>query len=149
MKRVNPVDLLAGLFVVTIGVVAIIEALQFNLGSARAMGPGYFPFYIGVLMICLGLVIIIVGGFFNRNAILEFPALRSLLFITAGIFCFSLLIERIGLVVAVAVAVFIVTFADRPFKLRRSLVLATVIPVICVLIFQMALGLQLQAFRWD
>ena len=43
----NRIDLLAGLFVGLVGVIALIEAMNFELGSARRMGPGYFPFYIG------------------------------------------------------------------------------------------------------
>lgn len=155
MKKLNRIDLLAGAFIILMGGIAIIEALRFNLGTARSMGPGYFPLHVGILMMILGCGIIFVEGLrrpsngqdSNGNTVV-LPRVRSLLFITAGILGFTMLIERGGLVPAVAAAVFLSCLADREMKPLQIGILTVVIPTVCVVIFQWLLGLQVQAFRW-
>jgi hypothetical protein len=42
-----------------IGLFFAIVARQYQYGTAAKMGPGYFPFWLGVLMALIGLLVLI------------------------------------------------------------------------------------------
>lgn len=154
MKRLNKVDLLAGLFAILIGSLSIQEALHFEIGTARSIGAGYFPLYVGILLLFLGFGIIFIEGLRPRLApahgdeTITYPKVRSIIYITAAIFAFSQLIERVGLVPAVAAAVFLSMLADKEIRPLKAILMTMAVPIVCVIIFQWAFSLQVQAFRW-
>lgn len=150
MSKLNKIDVLAGLFVVLIGVLAIVEALNFNLGSARRMGPGYFPLHVGILMLLLGVGIILEGRKPAEEAFAfgDLPRPRSLLLILAAVVAFALMIERFGLLPAGAVAVFLSALAEPRTPMRHKLALTVAVPVISVLIFKIGLDMQVHIIRW-
>jgi hypothetical protein len=57
----NTRDFYAGLLFVAFGVVALVMAQSYSIGTAARMGPGYFPRLLGILLIGLGAVQAIVG----------------------------------------------------------------------------------------
>lgn len=151
MTRLNKIDLLAGLFVVLIGALAIVEALNFDLGTSQRMGPGYFPFYVGVLMVLIGIGIVL-EGLKPHDEAFEFgqlPTLRALLLILAAVIGFALTIERFGLFPASALAVFLGTLADTRTPIVQKLALAVAVPLVSVLIFKMGLAMQVDIVRWN
>ncbi|WP_162409183.1 tripartite tricarboxylate transporter TctB family protein [Acuticoccus sediminis] len=147
--QMSKVDIVAGLCVIAIGVFALVEALNYPFGSTRNMGPGYFPTVLSVAMIAIGIGIILVearapsegeesaGGF-------DLTTLRSLITNMAGFTAFALLIERAGLLVAAAVAVFLASRASPATSLLRSLVLSVAVAGMCGLVFVYGLHLQMR-----
>ncbi|MGX1099522.1 tripartite tricarboxylate transporter TctB family protein [Amorphus sp. MBR-141] len=146
----NKIDVLAGLLVIAFGVIAVSEALQFNLGSARRMGPGYFPFYIGCFLILVG-VGLLVEQFWKKtpdaDAASPMP-LRTILLIMAAVCSFAVTIERFGLAPATAISVFLGSLADRNTSMLQKLALTLIVPFACVLIFWLGLSIQVDVFRW-
>ena len=57
LKIKNPQDFWSGIFFVALGVLAIYLSLRYPRGSALEMGPGYFPTWLGGIMIGFGIVI--------------------------------------------------------------------------------------------
>ena len=115
MSNLNKIDVLAGLFVIVIACLSLVQSLSLDMGSARNMGPGYFPFYIGLILFAVGVGLILSGRRPAEEAP-EFgtlPTLRSILLILAAVISFALLIERFGMLPATAAAVFLGTLADR------------------------------------
>ena len=150
MAKLNKIDVLAGLFVILLGVLSIVESLNFNMGTTRNMGPGYFPYYIGVLMIIVGVGIILEGLRPARYALNfgQLPSLRGLLMILAGVIAFALLIPRVGLAHATAVAVFLGSLADDTTPILQKLLLTVLVPLVAVLSFKVGLGMNTDVFRW-
>lgn len=150
MTKLNKIDVLAGLFVIFLGILAIVEALNFDMGTARRMGPGYFPFYIGIFLLLVGGGIILEGRKPREEAheFGQLPTLRALLLILAAVICFALTIERFGLVVASAIAVFLGTLADNRTTMTTKLALTVAVPAVSVLIFKLGLGMQVDIFEW-
>ena len=150
MAKLNKIDVLAGLFVILLGVLSIVESLNVNMGPTRNMGPGYFPYYIGVLMIIVGVGIILEGLRPARYALNfgQLPSLRGLLMILAGVIAFALLIQRVGLAPATAVAVFLGSLADDTTPILQKLLLTVLVPLVAVLIFKVGLGMNTDVFRW-
>jgi hypothetical protein len=50
----NGKDFYAGLFFFFIGIVTVLEARGYSVGTARNMGPGYFPILLGYLLLMIG-----------------------------------------------------------------------------------------------
>ena len=148
MRRVDPVELLAGGLLIAIGLWYATYALgEYTYGSARRMGPGYFPTWVGYIMAGLGAGIALLGML--RPGDLPKVALRPVLAICAGGFAFAATVESFGLVPAVFCLVIIGTLAEHPYRLVRTLLLAACLSVIGVVLFSHGLGIPLAPFRWN
>ena len=58
MKIRNQRDFGAGIMFIVVGIFFAVIASQYRMGTAAKMGPGYFPFWLGVLMAVIGLIIL-------------------------------------------------------------------------------------------
>src|SRR5688572_12351576 len=57
LKIKSPEDFWSGLIFIGIGVLAMYLSRDYPMGSALRMGPGYFPTWLGGIMIGFGVVI--------------------------------------------------------------------------------------------
>lgn len=148
MRRVDPVELVAGGLLIAIGLWYATYALaEYNYGSARRMGPGYFPTWVGYIMASLGGGIVLLG--LARPGDLPRFSLRPLVAICAGGFAFAAIVESFGLVPAVFALVIIGTLAESPYKPIRTVLLAAALSGIGVMLFSWGLGIPLTPFRWN
>lgn len=150
MRHIEYRDLVAGLLMAGLGLfVAAYAASHYRMGDAARMGPGYFPTVLGLVLAALGLLIV---AFAFRKAVhvLSPPPFvwRPLLAVLAAILVFSALVERLGLVPATIGLTFVVVLAERPFQLRRTLLLAIGLALISWLIFAVGLQMTLPAFTF-
>jgi hypothetical protein len=150
VAKLNKIDVLAGLFVILIGVLSVMESLNFNMGTTRNMGPGYFPYYIGIFMLIVGVGIVLEGfrPALEGQVFGQLPSIRGLLMILAGVIGFALTIQRFGLAPATAIAVFLGTMADDSTPILQKVILTIAVPIVSVLIFKYGLGMNADVFRW-
>lgn len=133
--RVDAKDFFAGaLFIVIAAVFATSALRNLSLGSARAMGPGYFPLMMTVPLAGIGLAIIL-RAIGRPTEPVEFVSPRSLLLILAAPAAFALSIGRLGFIFALAATVLIAGFASRMMTARFAVALAVFMTGLCVLIF--------------
>lgn len=148
MRRIDPIELIAGGLLIALGVwYASFALAEYSYGTARRMGPGYFPTWIGYIMGGLGVTIVMLG--FARRG--EWPrfSLRPMVAILLGIFGFAAVVEVFGLVPAVFALVLIATLSESPYKVPRTLALAACLSVLAVIVFSKGLGIPLVPFRWS
>jgi hypothetical protein len=82
-----------------------------SLGSARAMGPGYFPLMVTALLAVLGLLL--VGhGFARGTDDFTLVPLRSILLVLLAPVAFALIVRPLGFVIAVATLVMIAAWSS-------------------------------------
>ena len=139
-------DFVAGLIFAAIGATALILALGYRMGRATAMGPGYYPALLGIVLIVLGLAATLRAvRFAPMETIARWPVVPTLA-VLAGIVCFALLVSRAGLFPA-TVALVLCACAGR---LRRHplevLAVAVALGAFVVGLFVYGLGLPLSAF---
>jgi hypothetical protein len=146
-RGIGTAEAIGGLIAVAIGAFAIWEGGSYPIGTARQMGPGYFPVVLGALMIALGLGLW-AEGFRAGAEPAERPQLRALLAVLAGIGAFAVLVERAGLVPGTLALVIISSAAARAPRLLPTLILAVAVSGLSVLVFRQFLGLPLPAFAW-
>jgi hypothetical protein len=111
------------------------------------MGAGFFPVTLGWLLVALGLIVLLLA-FRNTVQVLTPPpfALRAIVAVPCAILVFSLVVDRFGLVPATFALTLVAVLAEKPFKLRRTLMLAASLSLISWLIFIVGLNMTLAAF---
>jgi hypothetical protein len=139
MRIKSPKDFWAGLMFIGFGLVFMIGAGNYELGSAARMGPAYFPMMLGGGLALIGGVVFFRSFVISGGKVAAIP-LRLLLFITMALLLFGYLLKPIGLVLALALLVVVSAFAGHEFKLREALLLAVALIVLSVLVFVKGLG---------
>ena len=140
-------DVLAGALMIAFGLFCTIYASQhYKLGTPTRMGPGFFPMYLGYLLVIVG-AFIMVPAFFRKGEAMAFEW-RTTFWITLGVLLFAFTVKFIGLVPAIFLQVGASVLADDKLGIRGTLILAACTALSAHLIFYVALEIQLQAFIW-
>jgi len=137
----NHADFGAGLLFVLFGAGASSAMFLYDVGTAAAMGPGYFPVAVGALLVVLGSALIVrsvsVAG--TRETLLR-PAWRELFWILAGILFFALTVEWLGFLLAAFGLLVLSRLADPRIRWREVLVFSAIVSGVAALIFIKGLG---------
>lgn len=143
MKIRNQRDFGAGIMYMVIGIFFTFVATGYQMGTAAKMGPGYFPFYLGLLMTLLGLLVL-VKSFGATAAIEKIPKFnwRIIAQITGAVVLYGLLLPRLGFLVAVLVLVFVSASASKEFTWKGTAINAAFLVAFTYSVF--VLGLKLQ-----
>jgi phosphate/sulfate permease len=138
-------DLLSGVMFSVFGLGAAIIASGYGFGSPVRMGPGFFPIVVGVLLAAMGLALIVQSlRHPETDAPVERLHFRPLIFISAAIASFGILIEERGLIVALVALIVIARFAGREGSLLELAVMVVVLIAVAVGIFVYALNIYLR-----
>jgi uncharacterized membrane protein len=143
LKIRNQKDFGAGLMYMVIGLFFAVMATQYPMGTPAKMGPGYFPFYLGILMFLLGLLVA-VKSFGAKAAIESIPKFhwRIIAQITGAVVLYGFLLPRLGFLVAVVALVFVSASASKEFSWKGTAVNAAFLVAFTYSVF--VLGLKLQ-----
>ena len=143
MKIRNQRDFGAGVMYIIIGLFFAIVATNYPMGTAAKMGPGYFPFSLGILMTLLGALVLLQS--LNAKAAIEsIPKFnwRIIAQITGAVVLYGLLLPRMGFLIAVVVLVLVSASASKEFTWKGSLINASFLVAFTYSVF--VLGLKLQ-----
>ena len=151
MRRVNIRDLLGGGLVLLLGAGAALQASQYELGSLRRMGPGYFPLALGVILAVTGALIMLAS---LRTVIVPMlvrqrPEWRGWFCICASMVAFAGIGTYGGLLPATFACVFIAALGDRKNTLVASAILAAAMTLVCLIVFWWLLKVNLPLFGWN
>jgi hypothetical protein len=143
LKIRNQRDFGAGIMYMVIGLFFAIVATRYQYGTAAKMGPGYFPFWLGMLMAAIGLLVLVrsLGAKATIEAIPKFN-LKVVGLITGAVVVFGILLPKMGFLVAVLALVMIASTASREFNWKVALINAVVLIAFTYSVF--VLGLKLQ-----
>lgn len=142
----NGKDFYSGLIFILFGGFAAIGARGYPLGTAGRMGPGYFPTVLGSLLILLGLVISARSLLGTEGGLIKGWAIRPLVLVLGAVVAFALIVERLGLVLAMVALIFVSCLGGTEFRLREVVALFLVLAAMAVAIF--AYGLKLPFRVW-
>jgi putative tricarboxylic transport membrane protein len=141
-------DFLAGLFMVVVGAVAFYMALDFPFGSARQMGPGYFPRVLAGILIAFGLWIG-ARGLRTGEKVEGVWGWRALTLISVGFVVFGWLMDHVGFIPSLFVMFMIVTLAGHEHKWLEVMILTVIMIIFAWAVFIYGLGLPYRLFWWD
>jgi len=138
-------DFWAGLLLIAVGTLAVAIAQDYPLGTARRMGPGYFPIALGALLVLFG-IYVLVKGLRGGGRIEAGWSLRALVVLPLALALFGFLMSRAGFVPALVVLVFASAAAGSEFKLLEIIALTVVLTALSTAVFVWGLGLPYPLF---
>ena len=150
----NLQDFWSGVFFIALGVLAIYLSRNYPMGTALEMGPGYFPTWLGGIMIGFGVVISVLsfkleGEADQRETIHEW-GFRPWLVLTATLVLFAVLMEaEFGFVPSLIVLIAGCALAHKDVHWRETLLLSVFVTAGAVAIFSYGLGLPYRLFWWS
>lgn len=144
---VNKREIGAGFFMLLIGVAALIIVSDYNIGSARRMGPGYFPFILSGLLSLVG-ALIIVTGIKSEAKNLPNVSWRPMVIIFISLIGFMLGMYLGGLLPAIVLTIAISSLADKKSTWKDVLLLAGLVPLAAWLVFNQGLSLPIPFLEW-
>ena len=152
-------DRLGGTLLLATGAAAVVAGAGYGMGSLRAMGSGFYPVALGVLLALIGAVLLAtasrgpdahLAAAPAETAHLAGPAVqwRGWLCILGGALSFVVLGQHGGLVPASFVSVFVAALGDRDNSVRDATLLAALLTLMGVVVFHYGLHLLLPLFQW-
>lgn len=145
-RRYDRAEIIGGSITVLLGLIAAFISLGYPMGNIASIGPGVFPFALGVLLILLGAGII--GSAFGEAGDAPSMNFRAVGGVIAGIVAFALLVGTAGLVPAIIGCVIGARLSEPGLRLVPVVVLGLVLSAICWAIFVLGLGLPLAILKW-
>jgi hypothetical protein len=138
----HPKDFWAGILFIAFGAAAVAIAINYPVGTAGRMGPGYFPRGLGFLLVVIGLILSVRALKITGTPI-PFPTFQPLVTILVSLALFGLVAPYFGLVVATIVLVMASSTASHEFNWKIALISSVLLAAFAVLAFGYGLNLQL------
>jgi hypothetical protein len=100
-------DLVSALFWLACAIFAVVEGFRLKLGTLNRPGPGFFPFWAGVVLALLSLALI--ASALKRPGLDSIAGLRStkLLVVATALLGYLLLLETLGFVIVTCLFLFL------------------------------------------
>lgn len=128
-----------------VGLTAFIIGLGYDFGSARRMGPGYFPVVLSGLLTVLALSEMISALLGPKKIEVDWRPLGAILAAVAG---FAMTMYLFGMIPALFVVIGLTTLSEPKFGWKPALILAVVTSIGAWLLFTRFLGMTMPLFDW-
>jgi hypothetical protein len=147
LKIRNQRDFGAGIMFIVVGIFFAVIASQYRMGTAAKMGPGYFPFWLGVLMAVIGLIVLL-SSLSKKSIEEKMPKwdFKIVLWITGSVVLYGLLLPTMGFIVAIFALVFVSASVSHDFGWKGTALNAIFLVGFTYLAFVKGLGLSFPLF---
>lgn len=140
----NQQDFWSGLmFMIIGGGFAFIAQEKYSMGTATRMGPGYFPFILGILLVILGAMVALnaLRGKYNPDNSIQKFDWDILILVIGSIALFGLLLNYVGVYISIAILVLLSSVASHEFNLKVAIFNAIFLIFFAWITFIKGLGL--------
>lgn len=127
-----------------IGLCALIIAIEYDFGTARRMGPGYFPVILSAILTILAISEIISSLLKPEVKLLDWRPMIAILAAVAG---FAVSMYLFGMIPAFFVVIIITTLSENRFGWFAALILASITSFGAWLLFSKFLGMTMPLFQ--
>ena len=139
----NPRDFWAGAIYLALAVVVIWVGRNYQQGTSARMGPGYFPVVLGSILALFG-VVSVVRSFIRPGELIESMAWKPLVLVLGSVVLFGILLDRLGLLIALPCLIIVSALASRNSRLDVTSVAALIgLVAFCALVFIKGLGVPM------
>jgi len=142
MQVRNKQNFWSGVMFIIIGLAFAWKSTEYSMGTAARMGPGYFPFWLGIIMAMLGALILLAAltPKSQKTEVARFD-FKIVAIITASVVVFAFILQPAGLVVSMFVLVIISALASHEFTWKVTIANAIFLTVLCYMAFVVGLKL--------
>ena len=148
VKIENQQDFYSGVMFIAFGLIAIVVSRDYAMGSAMRMGPGYFPTYLGALLVLVGSVLSL-RSFRTKGERVKPFAWKPMIMLTLAFCLFGWGIDHIGFIHVLVCVIVISALGGKRFALREVIPLATILVALAVGIFVYGIALPFKLFWWS
>lgn len=145
--QINVPDLAFAAFLIGLGALAFGLASPLSVGTAAAMGPGYVPRGLSILIMVYG-VVLGLRALFSGSVPFPGVELRPLLLILGSVALFALALPFAGLAITSFALVLCAGFAAYDVRVRENVIAAVTLAAFAVVLFIMVLGLPIRVWPW-
>jgi len=142
MQLRNRQDFWSGVMFIALGLGFAWQASSYQMGTAARMGPGYFPFWLGIVLALLGAIVLL--GSLSKKA----PDTRvdkfdwRIVFLVVGsVVVYGLVLKLLGVYISVFILVVVSSLASHEFSLKVAVANGIFLVVFSYLAFVKGLGL--------
>lgn len=117
----------------------------YSMGTPARMGPGFFPFYLGVILTLLGVFIAFTGLRTHEGDPGKVDRFhwKPIIYVLSFIVAFGLTLKIIGMLLAGMMLVIGASMGSEEFQLKRTVILAIGLVIFCALVFVVGLKLPI------
>jgi len=148
LKIKNQEDFWAGLMFASFGALAIWLSTDYPMGTASRMGPGYFPTYLGAIMLILGLIVTLMALRFEGGEKITPFAWKPTIMLSLGFVVFGWGVDHIGFIPALFGLCVVTAAAGQTFKIGEVLLMTVVLIAGAVGVFIYGIDLPFPLFWW-
>ena len=147
MKLKNPRDFWSGVMFAMIGIAfaVIVKYYEYPMGTGARMGPGYFPFVLGIVMGILGIAIVIESFATEGPPVSKF-AWKPLFWILGAVVLFGLIAKVAGLALSIVALVVVSAYGGDEFRIKEAIIASVILAIFSVAVF--VYGLKLPFPIW-
>jgi len=145
IKHYLTVDFISGAFLIIIGAGAIVSSANLELGQLARPGPAIFIWLNSVLLAAIGAALCVFSTFTEPVYLAQWPV-RGILFVTAGILSFSLMLHPLGMLATCFLSFIISGLATAKSRPPELLVSGAVMALLCAGTFALGLDLPIPLF---
>jgi len=158
MKIGHPKDFWGGVMFFVIGALFALVAkglkigdsvlvAGYAMGTPARMGPAFFPFWLGLILAVLGLIIAVIG-YRNRGGgeAGQFPRFHwiQISYVLGSVVIFGMILKAVGMLIAGIVLVFISSYGNpEKVSARTTALLAVGLVTFCAMVFVWGLKLPI------
>lgn len=144
-RKAGSLELIVTVAVLAVALTGLWIGLGYRMGTARSMGPGYYPVVISALLACLAfgqLVEILL-----RDAPLRGVDWRAMLAVPLAIGAFAVIVPRYGMFPGFAALIGLAALAQPRFGIVPVVVLSAGMCLFSWLVFKVGLGMTIPLYR--
>lgn len=119
-----------------------VQATTYSMGTAARMGPGYFPFWLGIVLAVLGAVVLMsaLTKKTSETTVSRFD-FRILLLVIGSVALYGFALRPLGLYLSLVLLVVISSLASHEFNWKVAVVNALFLVLFSYVAFIRGLGL--------
>ena len=140
-------DFASGLLFILVGFGFSWVARGYSMGTAAKMGPGYFPFWLGIVLALLGALVLwgSLSSKMEEDNLARWD-IKTLLWILGSVVLFGLLLKPLGMVLSVLVLVLVSSMASHEFSWKGAILNSIILVLISLGAFVYGINLPIPAF---
>ena len=142
MQLRNRQDFWSGVMFIAIGLGFAWQATNYSMGTAARMGPGYFPFWLGLVLAVIG-AIVFIGSLSSKatETTIDRFDFRIVFLVVGSVILYGFILRPLGVYLSVFILVVVSSFASHEFSWKIAVANALFLVAFSYLAFIRGLGL--------